>query len=68
MKKREPCPMTVANCTFTGNTSANEHTRAAAVALAEAAKANAEAIAEIARALKGGNIESMLKIVTNPES
>lgn len=36
------------------NTAANEHTRAAVEALADAAARNAEAIAEIARALQPG--------------
>lgn len=48
----------VANCTFTTSSAANEHTRAAVEALAAAVGRNADAIAEIARALKGGTINS----------
>lgn len=52
----EPAPAhttTVQNCTITNTSAANEHTRAAVEALANAARANADAIAEVARALKG---------------
>lgn len=50
----------IANCSVTVNnsTAANEHTASAIAALANAAKANADALAEMARALKGGNISS----------
>lgn len=44
---------TITNCSVVNSSAANEHTRAAVEALAAAAKANADAIAEIARALKG---------------
>lgn len=44
---------TVQHCTVKNISAANKHTRAAVEALALAAKANAECIAEIARALKG---------------
>lgn len=43
----------VENCSIVNTSAANEHTRAAVEALANAATANANAIAEIARALKG---------------
>jgi len=46
-------PVTVANCNFVGQEATNEHTRTAVVALADAAKANADAINQIAQALKG---------------
>jgi guanyl-specific ribonuclease Sa len=47
---------TVSNCSVTNMpATANEHTRAAVEALAGAAKANAEAISAIARALQGGD-------------
>lgn len=45
----------ISDCNFTNTSAANEHTRAAVEALANAAARNADAIAEIARALKGGN-------------
>lgn len=43
----------IENVSIMNTSASNEHTRAAVEALASAAKANAEAIAEIARALKG---------------
>lgn len=47
---------TVSHCAVTNTTApANEHTRAAVEALANAARANADAIAACAAALKGGN-------------
>lgn len=54
----------VENCTFTNTSAANEHTRAAVEALANAAKANAEAIGKIADALKGSpaTMETALRI------
>ena len=60
-KKKEKIPeqqpvYRVENCVITNTTApTNEHTRDAVVALAEAVKANANALAEIARALKGGD-------------
>ena len=42
------------NCTITNNSSANEHTRAAVEALANAVAENARAITAIAQALEGG--------------
>lgn len=54
--KKEPT-YSVMNCSITNtNAPTNEHTRDAVVALAEALKANANALAEAARALKGGNV------------
>jgi hypothetical protein len=48
--------MQITNCTFNNTTTpANEHTRDAIVALAKALEANAVAIGEAARALKGGD-------------
>lgn len=44
---------TVQNCSFHNHSEANEHTRAAIVALAEAARANANAIQAAAEALDG---------------
>ena len=44
----------VSKCTITNNSSANEHTRAAVEALANAAAENARAITAIAQALEGG--------------
>ena len=47
----------IENCNVTNtNAQTNEHTRDAVVALAEALEANANALAEAARALKGGNV------------
>ncbi len=52
--KAKPTPTyAISDCIVNNGFAANEHTRAAVEALAGAAKANAEAIAEIARALKG---------------
>jgi hypothetical protein len=49
-----PAPSyTVKDCSFVNTSAANEHTRAAVEALAAAAKANADAIAEIAKSLQG---------------
>lgn len=50
----------ITNCSVVVNnsTAANEHTASAITALANAAKANADALAEMARALKGGNVSS----------
>lgn len=45
----------VSDCVITNTSAANEHTRAAVEALANACGKNADALAEIARALKGGN-------------
>jgi seryl-tRNA(Sec) selenium transferase len=45
---------TVTDCTITNNSSANEHTRAAVEALANAVAENARAITAIAQALQGG--------------
>lgn len=42
----------ISNCHIETHSAANEHTRAAVVALASAAQANAEAIREIAKALQ----------------
>jgi len=44
----------VSNCTITNNSSANEHTRAAVEALANAVAENARAITAIAQALDCG--------------
>jgi seryl-tRNA(Sec) selenium transferase len=44
----------VSNCTVTNNSSANEHTRAAVEALANAVAENARAVTAIAQALQGG--------------
>ena len=46
---------TITNCHLQNGVQCNEHTRAAVEALANAAKANAEAIGRIASALTGGN-------------
>ena len=43
----------ISNCNISTHSAANEHTRAAVEALAAAAQANAEAIAQIAKALQG---------------
>jgi methanogenic corrinoid protein MtbC1 len=54
-KKQMPSNV-ISNCQVTNTTAAaNEHTRAAVESLAKAAEANANAIAEIAKALRGGN-------------
>lgn len=52
-KPTQPSVNAISNCNFTANNAANEHTRAAVLALAAAAQANAEAISSIASALKG---------------
>jgi hypothetical protein len=50
----EPTPAAVvSHCTFTNSSAANEHTRAAVVALADAIKSNADAIIATANALRG---------------
>ena len=51
-KKTQPT-WHIEGCSVTNTSTANEHTRAAVEALAAAAKANADAIAAIANALKG---------------
>jgi hypothetical protein len=59
MKTKQPAPQgpVITNCSFVNEApKANEHTRAAVVALAEAAQANANAIAKIAEALKGQSV------------
>lgn len=43
----------VEHSTFNASSAANEHTRAAVIALASAAEANARAISDIASSLKG---------------
>lgn len=54
--KKEPS-YNIENCTITNtNAPTNEYTRDAVIALAEALEANANALAETARALKGGNV------------
>ena len=46
----------ISNCVFTNTTApANKHTRDAVVALAKALQANAVALGDAARALKGGD-------------
>jgi hypothetical protein len=55
----------ISNCVFTNTTApANEHTRDAVVALAKALEANAVALGEVARALKGGDarMDSAIRI------
>ena len=56
VKTKQAVPaISVSHCSVTNTTApANEHTRAAIESLALAAKANADAIAEIAKALRGG--------------
>ncbi len=58
-KKDEKPTISISDVSITTEvkTEANEHTRAAVEALARAAEANANAIAEIAKALKGGGAE-----------
>lgn len=57
MTKKSPTGYCIKNCQITNtNAPANEHTRAVVVALAAALEANANAIAETARALKGGAV------------
>ena len=47
----------IENCNVTcTNAPTNEHTRDAVIALAKALEQNANALAETARALKGGNV------------
>lgn len=48
----------ISNCNITTHSAANEHTRAAVEALAAAAKANAESITQIAKALQGSSTPS----------
>ena len=43
----------ISNCHIESHSAANEHTRDAVTALAAAAQANADAIAQIAKALQG---------------
>jgi len=69
VKPEQPSPAvptySVSHCSFVAEAApANEHTRDAAVALARAAEANANAIGRIADALKGGNatMETGLRI------
>lgn len=51
-KSTAPAPVVkLENITVTNNTAANEHTRAAIEALADAARANAQAIEAAAKAL-----------------
>lgn len=51
---RPPARNVITGCTFTNQAvAANEHTMASVVALANAAKANADAIAACARCLQG---------------
>ena len=50
-----PVYNSITNCTITNTSAANEHTRAAIEALADAAKANAEAISAIAKGLTGSS-------------
>ena len=63
MATTKPSPKAVApsysvsNCTITNNSSANEHTRAAVEALANAVAENARAITAIAQALEGGGAQ-----------
>lgn len=45
----------VSDCVFNNNSAANEHTRAAIVAIAEAARANANALEAAAEALSRGH-------------
>jgi hypothetical protein len=55
-KKPQPAPAPsthIQNCSIVNTSEANEHTRAAVEALANAARANAEAIRAIADSLKG---------------
>lgn len=54
----------IENCTFTNTSASNKHTRAAIEALANAVKANAEAIGKIADALKGSpaHMEAAIRI------
>jgi hypothetical protein len=61
-QKKEPtynienCNITNTNAPTNEYTRANEYTRDAVVALAKVLEANANALAETARALKGGNV------------
>lgn len=56
-KKTAPATYQITGCNVTNtNAPTNEHTRDAVVALAKAIEANANALAEAARALKGGNV------------
>lgn len=52
-QKKEQAQNIVQNCKFINTSAANEHTRAAVEALANAVRANAEAIGKIADALQG---------------
>jgi hypothetical protein len=53
MNNQLPNQCVFTDCSVVNTSAANEHTRAAVEALSAAAKANADAIAEIARALRG---------------
>jgi len=60
-----PTTVTVTGCHLTNQApAANEHTRAAVEALANAAAENAQAISAIAKALQGGNavVDTMIRI------
>ena len=55
-KKQQPAPVPstrIENCSIINTSTINEQTCEAVIALANAAKANAEAIASIANSLKG---------------
>ena len=70
-KKPAASAATVTGCTIIAQPSvANEHSRTAVVALAEACKANAEAISRAADALKGdgGRINTGINIVSGERS
>lgn len=58
MKTKKKAPTySVTNCSITNtNAPTNAFTRDAVIALAKALEANANALAETARALKGGNV------------
>lgn len=62
--KSQPPTTSISDCTVTNTSAANKHTRAAVEALANALKANADAIAETARALKGSpaNMECGIRL------
>lgn len=54
--KPKPSQFVVQNCTFHNNAQANEHTRAAVEAIANAAAKNAEALKAAAEALSRSNV------------
>lgn len=65
MAAKKESETSISHCTITNtNAPTNEYTCDAIVALAKALEANANAIAEAARALKGGNVimENGIKI------